>query len=79
MTQLELPLDFQSQHAFELCLEQMLVEVENGAEWAKEEKQKKAKNRKEAKRDDKKKVGKHEKSKEKPSPGWQKIWYKRLG
>ena len=79
MTQLELPLDFQSQHAFELCLEQMLVEDENGAEWAKEEKQKKAKNRKETKKEEKKKVGKHEKSKEKPSPGWQKIWYKRLG
>ena len=55
------------QHAFEVSLEQMLMDVEGGwgADWGKEEK--------------KRKNPKGTKNKEKLSPGWQKIWYKRLG
>ena len=60
-------LQFERQHAFEVSLEQMLMEVEHRADWPEDEKKKK-------------KVGKDEKNKEEqPSPGWQKIWYKRLG
>ena len=43
------------------------MEAEHGADWAKDEEKQK-------------KVGKDAKNKEEqPSPGWQKIWYKRLG
>ena len=63
--QSEVQLQYERQHAFEVSLEQMLMEVENGADWKKEEKQEK--------------VEKDTKNKEKPTPGWQKIWYKRLG
>ena len=63
--QSEVQLQYERQHAFEVSLEQMLMEVENGAVWKKEEKQKK--------------IEKDTKNKENPTTGWQKIWYKRLG
>ena len=78
--QSEVQLQFERQHAFEVSLEQMLVEVENGTECEKEEKHEKAENRKETKNEEKqKKVGKEAKNKEKSSPAWRKIWYKRQG
>ena len=63
----ELELRQKRQHAFELGLEKMLFEVEKGraADW-------------ERKNDEKEKEVKKNKDGEKP-PGWQKIWYKRLG
>ena len=64
----EVHLQFERQHAFEVSLEQMLMEVEDGADWTEEEEKKQ------------KKVGKDTKKKEEqPNPRWQKIWYKRLG
>ena len=62
-TQSEIKLQYERQHAFEVSLEQMLMEVENGEDWLKEEKKQK-------------KVGKEEQP---TTSGWQKIWYKRLG
>ena len=63
----ELQLRHKRQHAFELGLEKMLFEVEKGraADWEK-------------KNNEKEKEVKKNKNEEKP-PGWQKIWYKRLG
>ena len=63
----ELELRQKRQHAFELGLEKMLFEVEKGraADW-------------ERKNEEKEKEVKKNKNEEKP-PGWQKIWYKRLG
>ena len=63
----ELELRQKRQHAFELGLEKMLFEVEKGraADWEK-------------KNNEKEKEVKKNKNEEKP-PGWQKIWYKRLG
>ena len=64
----EVQLQFEKQHAFEVSLEQMLMEVEHGADWVEEEEEKQ------------RKVGKDSKKKdEQPNPRWQKIWYKRLG
>ena len=63
--QLEVKLQYERQHAFEVSLEQMLMEVENGSDWKKEENQKK--------------TAKKTKNNEERPPGWQKIWYKRLG
>ena len=78
--QSEVQLQFERQHAFEVSLEQMLMEVENGTDCEKEEKQKKSENRRETKKEEKqKKVGKEAKNKEKSSPAWRKIWYKRQG
>ena len=76
----EVHLQFERQHAFDVSLEQMLVEVENGTDCEKEEKHKKAEKRRETKKEEKqKKVGKEAKNKEKSSPAWRKIWYKRQG
>ena len=78
--QSEVQFQFERQHAFEVSLEQMLMEVENGTDCEKEEKQKKSENRRETKKEEKqKKVGKEAKNKEKSSPAWRKIWYKRQG
>ena len=68
--QSEAQLQFESQHAFELSLEEMLMEVKTG--WGSHCKLGK-------KEEKPKKVAKETMNKEEPSPGWQKIWYKRLG
>ena len=73
--QSEVQLQFERQHALEVSLEQMLLELENGADGEKEEKQKKAKKRRETKKE----VGNDGKNNKKSSPAWQKIWYKRQG
>ena len=78
--QSEVQLQFERQHALEVSLEQMLLEVENGADGEKEEKQKKAKKRRETKKEKTpKQVGNDGKNNKKSSPAWQKIWYKRQG
>ena len=64
--QSEMLVHFERQHAFEVSLEHMLMEVDNGADWPEEEEKQK-------------KVGKDAKNKEEePSAGWQKIWDKKL-
>ena len=76
----EVQLQFERQHALEVSLEQMLLEVENGPDGEKEEKQKKAKKRRETKKEKTpKQVGNDGKNNKKSSPAWQKIWYKRQG
>ena len=78
--QSEVQLQFERQHALEVSLEQMLLELENGADGEKEEKQKKAKKRRETKKEKTpKQVGNDGKNNKKSSPAWQKIWYKRQG
>ena len=62
---------YQRQHAFELGLEQMLMEVEHG--WRSD-----LRKRKEEKKEDEK-ASDGEGIEEKTTPGWQKVWYKRLG
>ena len=61
----EVELQYERQHAFDVSLEQMLMEVEHGSDWKKEENGEKA--------------AKDTKNKKERPPGWQKIWYKRLG
>ena len=62
---------YQRQHAFELGLEQMLMEVEHG--WRSE-----LRKRKEEKKEDEK-ASNGRGIEEMTTPGWQKVWYKRLG